>query len=342
MNNTIILASTPLHLFGAVILSKSFPAHNYHLIYIDQKDKIYFDTLNRWKYNPFKSIDILITDKSSLLSKIKSKRKSIKIISDTIHRLNPQRVIVGNDRKNEISATIQKIKDRVTIEYIDDGIHSYIAEKSGIFKYTFLDNWLKSLIYGTKIYTPKYIGASSYIKSIYLYKPTLKNPHLREKVTYPLDVSILQNQESIVWINSILDTLQIDIDMELKGINSIIFLPHPKELNKSKIDTIKDILKNRDDIALKLHPRDKLSADKFKNTKIIDSKLSAEILFLSMRDNIKIFGFATTALLMAKWLKPKVDVYSIKFDKNSLSDLEIFMQKNRIEIVLSYNMSNFF
>ena len=329
-DNIILVASTKLHLFNSIIIAKQFPNSNYHLFYIDQLDKndSYFVALNQ-----FSSKYIWTTNKSSILSKILSKRKAIKEIYQKTKEINPSKIIVGNNRKNEISALITKVKrthNDISIAYMDDGIHSYLIEKSSFFKYTILDSIIKSLVYGSLITTPKYIASSSIIDELYLYAPKFRNRYLKSKKAHKLDISILQSHNVKSFVDTVLKDL--DIDLDLKNIENILFLPHPKELNRDKLDRAISVIDKN--LAIKLHPRDKHNQKLLqkKGFKIIDNKVVAELIFLSLDKKVNIYGFASTALLMAVWLSPKLDVYSLKFDKSALSLLEEFMQKNGVKI----------
>lgn len=335
MKNCIIIGSTPLHFFDAIIIAKQFRNYQYHLFFIDQNEEKndYFLALQEWRSNPFTSCHIFVTDKSNVFNKIKSKRASIKKIIDKAIKINPAKIIVGNDRKNEISALISKIKNNITIEYMDDGLHSYIPEKSSMFKYTFIDNMLKSIIYNTRIYTPKYIGSSDYIKTIYLFQPKDRHQFLIDKEVYPLNTQYLQTKEVQELILLISNRLKINLKQDLNHVDSIIFLPHPKALDDQKLNMLQKKLQNKTNIAIKLHPRDNKHGDTFNQSKIINKKISAEILFLSIDTKIKIFGFNSTSLLMAAWLRPDLQIYSIKFNDNHLNDLDILMHKNNIQTV---------
>ncbi len=74
--------------------------------------------LRDWRDNPFESIDIALIDKSSIWAKIKSKRVAIEKIFKLVEKIEPHKLIVGNDRKTEVSATIHRFKsipeDRVS------------------------------------------------------------------------------------------------------------------------------------------------------------------------------------------------------------------------------------
>ncbi|MFT7861221.1 MAG: polysialyltransferase family glycosyltransferase [Sulfurimonas sp.] len=337
MHHCIIMASTPLHLLDAIIIAKQFKKYQYHLFFIDQNtpDNEYFLSLQKWRKTPFTSVDIFTTDKSTLLKKIISKRHTIDQIFKKIQKLNPQKIIVGNDRKNEVSALISKMKNRVEFEYMDDGLHSYIAEKSSLLKYTFLDTIFKSLIYGTKIHTPEHIGTSHYIHAVYLYKPDLRHQYFNNTKVYGLDMNLLQTKDVKEWIELMIDHTGIDLKDEMLNIKSIIFLPHPKALTSFKLNSLMKLLKHQQGVAVKLHPRDYENAKKFSDIgiKVLNPKLSAELIFLSIPEEVRIFGFASTSLLMAAWLRPVLQIFSIQFEEAPFDEIEALMEKNRINMI---------
>jgi len=122
------------------------------------------------------------------------------------------------------------------------------------------------------------------------------------------------------------------MSLTISIIESIIFLPHPKAIEVGYIEKLGNLDKT---VAIKLHPRDHQHRQYFeaKGIKVLDNELVAELIFLGLQRDIKIFGFASTALLMAIWLRPTFDVYSLKFDQQELSELEYLMQQNGIEIL---------
>lgn len=244
--------------------------------------------------------------------------------------LKPQKIIVGNDRKNEVSALLHKLDNTyqgIEIAYMDDGIHSYLVEKSGMLKYTLLDSLVKTLIYGSRITTPKLIGSSDRIDEVYLYRPELRHDVLQAKRTQPLDVGVLQTQGVQSLVQDIAKRLGVVLEEELEGIKQIIFLPHPKALKKEQIEKVSGINAST---AVKLHPRDHQHRAFFESQgiKVLDNALVAELIFLGVERKITVVGFASTALLMAKWLRPDLEVYSLKFNKEMPSELEQLMQQN--------------
>ena len=97
----------------------------------------------------------------------------------------------------------------------------------------------------------------------------------------------------------------------LQKATKIIFLPHPKFITKEKIDKINRFIDKN--TLIKLHPRDNTT----KINGIILQNLFSEIIFLYT--NAKIYGFNTTSLLTAKWLREDLEVFYF-FDKNELFD----------------------
>ncbi|NPA60746.1 MAG: hypothetical protein GXO06_00485 [Epsilonproteobacteria bacterium] len=322
MKIALILTSTPLQLFGAVTTALSDRDTKYHLIYIEQIGSRYHLPLRDWRDNPFESIDIALIDKSSIWAKIKSKRVAIEKIFKLVEKIEPHKLIVGNDRKTEVSATIHRFKSILKIEYLDDGIHSYILERSSIFKYTHLDSFIKWLLYGYRVNTPKYIGCSEYIDGAYLFKPEFANSCIRRKEVKKLDIEILKSDR----VRGLID---ISDNLTLKDIDIVLILPHRKELN-SRILNI--LIKKFDNpkVAIKPHPRDNESTKIFKRAQKI-SYIPMEVLTLLIDNSVKIVGFATTALLTAKWLNGDLDIVSLNF-RGSDSRVVELMERSGIRL----------
>ncbi len=84
-------------------------------------------------------------------------------------------------------------------------------------------------------------------------------------------------------------------------------------------------------MAIKTHPRDRTSSELFKNAKIISKDIPTEALVLILPKDIKIIGFATTALLTAKWLNGNLDITSIEFNSRD-SEISQLMKRSNIAI----------
>jgi len=330
----LFIASTPLHLFDALLIAQSSQEKNHHLCYVDRQDEddLYFTTLDAWEHNPFSAMDIFVTSRRSTIQKIRSKRATIAALIALIERERPVRIVVGNDRKTEMAAVIHSFKGHIPFDYMDDGLHSYMEEKSSFYKYGFFDAWMKRVVYGYPMSVPKVIGSSNSIENLYLYAPELRHQALQRKPAYPLDTHYLHTVEAKHWYRAILSALGMDIEKELEGIKSILFLPHPKALDQAKYGKLQEKLKGRRDIAIKLHPRDTISYRYFPSQKILSSDLSAEILFL-LAPSLGIYSFASTTLLMAKWLRPSLCVYSIQFDYGEETPMEALLKKNDIRVL---------
>ena len=290
--NKILIASTNLHLIDSIILNNQFNT-NFHLVYIG-KENILF---NHIKYN-FSSFLYLEENKSS--KKIELRITNAKKLIDFIKNLNPNEIIVGNDRKIETSILIKNYN--TIYSYMDDGLHSYILEKQHIFKYTFFEKYLKKIIYKNDLVLPKYIGCAKYIKNVYLFKPQFANKCLKNKNLIPLDISLLN----------------INLDLSIPTFKKLILLPHPKFINSQILEKIKPFID--ENTAIKSHPRDN---NNYFDIITINKEIPLEALLLKIDKNTKIYGYKTTAILIAKWLG--FDVYN--FGKNT------FMQKNGIKAI---------
>jgi hypothetical protein len=339
MSDIILIASTPLHICNAIIIALQTPQKRSHLFFIDRNpDDIYFHTLNSWEGSPFHSIHLFDTDKTNFLSKVRSKRENITKMISIVNQLLPTEVIVGNDRKSENAALITHIREKSTICYMDDGLHSYIEERSHLLQYTFFDSILKHLLYGHSVITPRIIGCSPYIASVYLYKPQLRNACLQQKPAIELHSDHLHQPVVKDWVAQILNSQTHHITTLLKDINGILFLPHPKSLTNKKYKELQHYLNGKKHIAIKPHPRDHTSSKYFPLHTVIPQDISSEILFLS-GISCTVYGFSSTALLTAKWLHPALEVISLKFDDQPDTELETVMLKNGIPLVSINNIT---
>jgi hypothetical protein len=215
--------------------------------------------------------------------------------------INPSEIVVGNDRKIETSILIHNFK--VNYSYMDDGLHSYILEKQYPFKYSIFEKILKRLMYRSKLDVPKYIGCSEYIKKAYLFKPEFANECLAKKELVKLNITKIP---------------KINLDIKLNCKN-ILLLPHPKFIREDFVVKINEVLS---DFCVKYHPRDE---NRYFKAEVIGN-IPLEMLLLNIDKDIKIYGFNTTAILIAKWLG--FDVYNFVFERNAVNE---FMKKNGIK-----------
>jgi hypothetical protein len=284
----IFIASTNLHLIDSLILN-----NNDILFFLSKTDNELLNLIKQKNY--FKKIYTFIDDKK-FSTRIKNAQKMISISKE----ISPDEIIVGNDRKIEISILIHNFKNNYS--YMDDGLHSYILEKQYPFKYSIFEKYLKMFLYKSKLDVPKYIGCSDYIKNVYLFKPEFANGCLKKKNLQKLDIHKLPH-------------IKMDLNIDCKN---ILLLPHPKFINSKIINKLSFL----NDFCVKYHPRDK---NRYFNAKEIGN-ISLEILLLNVNKDIKIYGFNTTALLIAKWLG--FDSYNIVFKEN---EVDRFMKMNNIK-----------
>jgi hypothetical protein len=280
----IFIASTYLHLIDALILNQED-----YLFFITKKEDDFLKKVSPY----FKNIYQFIDDKK-INTRIQNAKKMISISQS----IQPDEIVVGNDRKIETSILIHNFK--ANYSYMDDGLHSYILEKQYPFKYSIFEKILKMIMYKNRLDVPKFIGCNSYIKKAYLFKPEFANECLRKKELIKLNIN---------------DIPQIKLDININCKN-ILLLPHPKFINES-IKRIK--LK---DFCVKYHPRDK---NRYFDAPIIPN-IPLEILLLNISRDIKIYGFQTTAILIAKWLG--FEVFNFVFEDNKINK---FMSKNGIK-----------
>jgi hypothetical protein len=298
----VLIASTYLHLIDSLIIQKQFN-NSFHLVFIGKKNTI-FDLIK----NEFKSYLFLEEKKDK--NKIQQRIKNYQILNNYIKEISPNEIIIGNDRKIETAILIAN--NSYNYSYMDDGLHSYILEKQHILKYSFFEKKLKEFIYKNSLVLPKFIGCANYIKKAYLFRPNLAHKLLKNKTLIKLqpDIEYLKNV-----FNPLIDKNTISL---LQKATKIIFLPHPKFITKEKIDKINRFIDKN--TLIKLHPRDNTT----KINGIILQNLFSEIIFLYT--NAKIYGFNTTSLLTAKWLREDLEVFYF-FEKNELFD------RSRIEYI---------
>jgi hypothetical protein len=292
----IFIASTNLHLIISVILNSQDS-----LVFIGE-NSIFFQTVS----SSFENVLLLEEkkDKYKIQRRIENSQKLIHFVK----QINPDEIIVGNDRKIETAILLKKYS--CFYSYMDDGLHSYILERNHLFKYTFFERIYKKFLYKNQLVLPKYIGTDKYIKKAYLFKPEYAHTLLKDKKLEKINIDkeILKT----IFIKIVPDNIQ----KKLKSIKKIIFLPHPKFISDYEMF----IALIDEDTMVKLHPRD---TETVLDVEILPSNISSEALSPFISSQTRIYGFCTTAILTLRWFRDDLDIFYLEeenefFEKNDI------------------------
>jgi len=270
-------------------------------------------------------------------------RNNIKTLKRAIKNAVIKRAYVCHDGRPESQLILSYAKrNNAPGIYIEDGSEAYYGLPLKRRKIKVL---LGKLIYGRWWEDVEILGTSSYIDQIIAIFPEDIRPELKKKVRI-LGVNrgrflSLKNKS---FTTSFLKKIGINKEY-ISEIDVIIIISHSEfvrqypRYKKLIIETIsqlkeKNIYKN---IAVKYHPREKndfLNLATFGDIKILPQAIPAEILFLIASNSLKlIIGDASTSLLTAKWLLPRIKVVSFVAQIKGDKKLVDFLKKKGILIL---------
>jgi len=325
--------SSPLHFFVATNLAIAHKEDVNVALFISKNEKTAQQYAKATKQfsNIFQhTFNLTINDDQKQISQRKLRFEQItKIISS----LRPDRIFTGSDRRVEFQfAMHQSRKTNANVQgiYIDDGTVSYLGHKSiNSFVHKYIDPYLKKVVYGTWWKNALTTGSSDWISKAYLAVPQDAHPLLKSKELIALDQNIF-TRESFLQINEFLiEKYEVLKTINFSKVKVVLCLPNESFYLKNPVflQQIKHTLTNTfqlSDIAVKAHPKSKnmaLLAEVFPESIQLPNTLGMELLLAKLTDDTSIIGDVSTALLTAKWLKPKVSVQAFELNSDISKNL---------------------
>lgn len=337
--------SSPLHFFIATNLAISHKGDTNIALFISKNKQTadqYAKATRHFKDIYQQTYDLTINDEQSKFTQRKSRFNQIKsIISST----PPDRIFTGNDRRVEFQFSMhqaRKINANVEGIYIDDGTISYLGHKSinnVIHKH--VDPLLKKLVYGTWWKNALTTGSSNWISKAYLAVPKDAHPLLTTKELLPLNQDVFSGDDFLA-VNNFLITKYDELNIfDFASIKAVLCLPYESFYLKnplllSKIQKTMFEQFSPEEIAIKAHPRSKnmtLLANNFPNSLSLPNTIGMELLLPKLSDSTLIIGDVSTALLTAKWLKPKVTVQAFEVNSNISTNLKKLFDSLGISVI---------
>jgi len=278
--------SSPLHFFIATNLAISHQGDNNIAIFISKNEETaqQYSKATRHCTDIFQqTYELSVDDEQAKFSKRKVRFAQLKaLISSTI----PDRIFTGSDRRMEFQFAMHqasKVNAEVEGIYIDDGTVSYLGHKSiNSIVHQYIDPTLKKLIYGLWWKNPLTTGSSSWISKAYL--------AVKAVLCLP---------------------------------NESFYLKNPQFLQQIKNTILKHF--QPQNIAIKAHPKSKdmaLLTQMFPESIALPNTLGMELLLPKLSNDTSIIGDVSTALLTAKWLKPKVTVQAFEVNSDMSKQLK--------------------
>lgn len=327
----IFMVSTPLHLYNALAIALKH-RHDWqsHLWFIDQKDSHnpYHEVLKSWTDHPFAGVDYFVTNLPGTGAKIKARKAAFERIDAMVSDLRPQEILVGNDRRIEfvyaVNHACRRLGNGVRGSLIDDGVYSYVDQRSRWFQDTGAERLVKKLVYGGWYERTPSIGGSPFIDRAFVAFPDFVNSNLRRLRVEGIDLELYRSPEVRNFSEMMLESGNIDRRV-LPGYDLVLTLPHESLIHrfpsfKESIRLLVDGARNGGKrIGIKYHPRqqqdDPLQLVSEKD-QLIPRSVAFEIL-LPLLGKPLILGDVSTVLLTARWLRPDLNVVALQNERDS-------------------------
>lgn len=326
MANSVYFASTILHLYAAAVIAAERKDEDAHLIFMDQpEDRPYplYDIVRQWPESPFKSVQLFYGRFPGLLNKLKKRKQLFRRLEQEIQRLRPANIFVGNDRRIEFQFAMHIAETagcRPVGHYMDEGTFTYVGRKaSGSISDTLIDNWAKKISYGLWWKNPPTVGGSEWISCVHAAFPELIHPLLQSKRVIPLNAAGFVSPAMLSLSSSIMADCGFD-PAPLASLDVLFTLPHESlfERDPSYKERVLTVIRQQTQegkrVAAKYHPRnsgpDVLSLAAAGVT-LLPAQVSFEALLPHLPEQCEIWGDLSSTLLIARWLRPELQVTSL-------------------------------
>lgn len=332
MPNSIYFASTILHLYAASAIATERDEEQAHLIFIDQpegSDFPLYQLVQDWTDSPFISVRLFHGRFKGLPNKLKKRKQLFGLLNDVIANLRPTNLFVGNDRRIEFQYSMH-IADTIGCQpvghYMDEGTFTYIGRKasSGIGD-AYLDNLAKKISYGFWWKNPQTVGGSDWINYVHAAFPEHVHPLLKEKELVQLNAEYFNGPELKTLSSHLMEYYQFN-PASLAPLDVLFTLPHESLFEKDPeykdriLTAIQGFNKAGKKVAAKYHPRhsnpDVLQLEK-EGVTLLPAGISFEAMLPHLDQQCEIWGDMSSTLLIAKWLRPEINISIISSPKES-------------------------
>lgn len=364
----IFLTYTPFHILTACgLASEKGNAQENILIFFKDfpNSDIYYDAIKDWKHNPFK--DIYIIDEGmqfaqkSLKQRFGFSRAKLNAISrfweKNLKNTNESCYIYSfNDDTVESQFLFSKnTKERNY--YVEDGFSSYYYNPGYKNLAYHLKKIIRKVFFGFWVERPYPYGTSKKVSRVYSYYPDFIVGQLREKEIVQLSPSIFDT----IFNKGLIEILQKRFSIpDIRTSDSAGFILFPLKFRLDELHADIQAFINSllvyftshaisvDDIYLKCHPRETSPVEQkiaphFPKINVLEKTVSAEILFLIMRNKIQkhilIVGPLSTAFITARViLGEKVKIACVIDSLTTNPTISEFFNRMNIELG-SYHIS---
>ena len=326
--------SSPLHFFIATNLAIAHKNETNIALFISKNKKTvqqYAKATEHFKDIFQHTFDLTIDDEQH---KFTQRKRRFNQIETLISSMLPDKIFTGSDRRMEFQFAMyhaRKFNTQVEGIYIDDGTVSYLGHKSihSVF-HQYIDPLLKKIVYGAWWKNALTTGSSAWVSTAYLAVPEDAHPLLKNKRLVGLDQSIFSSQLFLQVNEYLIENYDELKTIDFLKIKAVLCLPNESFYlnNRVFLQQIKKAITQEfqlSDIAIKAHPKSQnmsLLVDIFPNSIELPNTLGMELLLPKLTNDTCIIGDVSTALLTAKWLKPKVSVRAFKLNSAISTNLK--------------------
>ncbi|MFT4850837.1 MAG: hypothetical protein ACI83B_003398 [Sediminicola sp.] len=325
-SHSVYFASTILHLYAAASIAAGRQSEIAHLIFIDQpEDKEFplYSIVQQWSSSPFERVRLMPGRFKGIVNKLKKRKQLFNHLEKIILDLKPSNIFVGNDRRIEFQFSMhiaETLGLKTKGHYMDEGTFTYVGRKaSSRFSDAVVDNWLKKLSYGLWWKNPLTVGESAWVEEIHVAFPDLIDSRLINKVITQLDHTAFTSVAMTQLSNDILAFYKFNAD-DLANLDALFTLPHESLFTNNSgyrnqiLEQVTDLKSRGLQIAVKYHPRNS-SSDALNlqsaGVKLIPAGISFEAILPLLPKKAHIIGDLSSTLLIARWLRPELEVTSI-------------------------------
>jgi hypothetical protein len=362
MAKRIFVTYTPFHILTACGLASEIENDREKILIVFKdfpNSEIYYDAIMEWKGNPFKDVVVMDAGTQSAQKTLRQRfgfsRGKLNMIT-IFWRNNLKEDVDGyhvysfNDDTVETQFLYWKNKKEQNY-YLEDGFSSYYFDPHVKNVVYHMKKILRKILFGFWVERPYPLGTSKKVSKVYSYYPANVIEQLKTKEVVQLSPSIFDSVYQSGLIGILGRHFHIP-EISDNGPMGIILFPltiHLESLHLELHSVMKNILaffasrgENYNDIYLKCHPREPESvkqalASMFPQLKLIDNSVSAEILFLNMRNKIKnkilLVGPPSTAFVTARViLGDKVEIACVLDPIADNPSIATFFKKMDIEV----------
>ena len=336
--------SSPLHFFVATNIAIQKTGDENIALFISknkQTAELYSGAMTN-DSAPFSQVVLLPVNDTK--NKVANRKKCFSLIEKILEQTPADKIFTGNDARVEFQYAMyvaRKQSNNVSGIYFDDGLGSYLPHRSmSSFTRKYLENFIKKLTYGNWWKSPLSLGGSQWVSEAYLAYPKLAHPLLAAKKLHKIDGKAFESSTFIDICDGILQKQTDNNKINFDNIKIIICLTHESiylDYEKTLLQ-LKAIFKDKylpNDIAIKAHPRSKLTAPiskVFPQATLLPSKVGLELFLPHININTLIVGDISTTLLTSKWLKPNVKVGYFEAETKAIDSAGLLSLFNTLSI----------